>query len=144
MSVINFYLGLIASAIAVRYHRCLPLSLGVERNATEAHGKESKKGRETREREGHRHGGRRFIIPLLLPSRFSLSLRSFRCPARTVKALCRRNITSAISWRPAAHWLIYTVVRMISLEKRVLDVYHRNADTDHRAYRYTRETPTIA
>jgi len=71
-------------------------------------------------------------------------LRSFRCPARTVKALRRRNITSAISWRPAAHWLIYTVVRMISLERRVLDVYHRNADTDHRAYRYTREIPTTA
>lgn len=82
MSVINFYLGLIASAIAVRYYRCLLLSLGVERSATEAHGKESKKGRETREREGHRRGGRRFIIPLFYPPFF----RSFRCPARTVKA----------------------------------------------------------
>lgn len=32
---------------------------------------------------------------------------------------------------------IYTVVRMISLERRVLDIYHWNADTDHGAYRYT-------
>jgi len=35
---------------------------------------------------------------------------------------------------------LYTVVRMISLKRRLLDVYHRDADTDHRAYaRYTRE-----
>jgi hypothetical protein len=35
---------------------------------------------------------------------------------------------------------LYTLVRMISLKRRLLDVYHRDADTDHRAHtRYTRE-----
>lgn len=81
MSVINFYLGLIAFAIVVHYHRCLPLSLGAEKSATEAHGKESKKGRETREREGHRRGGRRFIIPLLYPPFLSVSRKNRKSAA---------------------------------------------------------------
>lgn len=52
MSVINFYLGLIAAAMAVRYHRVLALSRRGRKSATEAWAKESKKGRETREKGG--------------------------------------------------------------------------------------------
>lgn len=70
MSVINFYLGLIAAAIAVRYRRCLSLSFlsGSKGALYRLYGKESKKGRETREREGHRGGGPAALLyPCLIP-----------------------------------------------------------------------------
>lgn len=57
-----------------RYSGMLPslppsiFPFGVERSAIQAHGKESKKGRETREREGHRGGGPAALLyPCLIP-----------------------------------------------------------------------------